>query len=465
MKRFKTFKTFDIINIINIISIINLLVIINISVDAAAAAVDYNNYNNIIECNGDSDICDLYFYQVTFAGTHNSAAYNLKYDCNILAESCFLKANSNSCNQQYETCKQNRTTSCDIQTNLFKNWNPNYLHWTSDLFNSICKTSDVLCAAWYTICQKARNSCELLRDVCENEVPDQVLKCLWENNDGYPIKRQLEDGIRFLDLDTCQVGNESVVFCHGMGLSRALGADLDSIFLDIKEFMEDNPNEILNLGFGDYDGLDAPFVANFIQNKLEYHFVNGSGYSLMLQAKGGDDGSFEWPTLREMIEINQRIIIWFGPLYGWLGPLNNTRKDWVHNIESHYVSSYTYTAGDLTAQQLNDSFTKWSDNSQNIIADDLKNFGHIRWQTIDNTVGLELPGLEKSLKHKQSPGMLCLKDLANKINYNLLDYFFDIFKDKFPYIFKVSLDFYPQSNLFEVVKKLNQLNVQKFKIN
>ncbi|CAG8491623.1 7820_t:CDS:2 [Diversispora eburnea] len=303
----------------------------------------------------------------TFAGTHNSAAYNLTYDCDSLADACKLKYASNSCNEQYETCKNNRTASCDIQANVFKNWNPTFFQWTGDLFNSICKTSDILCVAWRTVCKGSGNACELLRDACKKDFSNRVLECLWENNQGYPIKQQLED-----------VGNGSVVSCHGERLRRALGTNLDSIFLDIKKFMEDNPNEILNIAFGDYDGLNGTFVANYIQDKLEYYFVNGSGYSLMLQEKRG------WPKLNKMIEINQRIVIWFGRLYYWLW-LNNTRKDWVHSINTHFTVSYTYTAGDLTAQQLNESFNGWSNNSQNVIADDLKNYGYIRWQTIDVT--------------------------------------------------------------------------------
>ncbi|CAG8584372.1 1213_t:CDS:2 [Diversispora eburnea] len=372
------------------------------------------------------------------------AAYNLTYDCDNLADTCLLKYGSNSCNEQYEACKNNRTTSCDIQTIVFKDWNPTFFQWTGDLFNSICKTSDVLCAAWHTVCQKSGNACEFIRDACKKkDIPDKVLECLWENNEGSPIKKQLED-----------VGSDSVVFCHGKSVRRALGADLDSIFSDIKKFMEDNPNEILNIAFGDYDGSNATFIANFIQNKLEYYFVNGTGYSLMLQEKNG------WPKLKEMIEINQRIVIWFGDLYSELGSPINTRKDWIHSIDSYFIPSYTYTAGDLTAQQLNESFIGWSNNVTTVIDDDKKNYGYIRWQAIDATVGLGLIGLEDSLKNNTNPGNLCLKDLANKTNYEYLDYFFDIFKDKFDHIIRVTLDFYPQSNLFDVVDKLNQLNVQ-----
>ncbi|CAG8493187.1 446_t:CDS:2 [Diversispora eburnea] len=318
-----------------------------------------------------------------------NASYNLTYDCDNLVDTCKLELGSNSCNEQYETCINNQTTSCDTQTSDFNDWIPTFSKWIGDLFNSICNASDVLCVAWRTVCESSGDACDLLGDACQEGISDDLLECLWENNEGYPIKRQLEDGIRFLDLDACQVGNESVVFCHGEGLTRALGTDLDSIFSDIKKFMEDNPNEILNIAFGD------------------------------------------------------------------------TRKDWVYSIDSYFVVSYTYTAGDLTAEQLNASFTEWSNNASIVIADDLINYGYIRWQTIDITVGLNSTALEDAIINNDNPGKLCLKDLANKINYDLLDYIYDIFKDKFPYIIRVTLDYYNQSNLFDVVNKLNQLNVQK----
>ncbi|KAG0009680.1 hypothetical protein BGZ80_002165 [Entomortierella chlamydospora] len=39
-------------------------------------------------CNGRSDICDLRYNQVTYPGTHNSATYELEYDCDESVETC-----------------------------------------------------------------------------------------------------------------------------------------------------------------------------------------------------------------------------------------------------------------------------------------------------------------------------------------------------------------------------------------
>ncbi|CAG8546261.1 19289_t:CDS:1 [Racocetra fulgida] len=180
--------------------------------------------------------------------------------------------------------------------------------------------------------------------------------------------------------------NKTVIFCHGQDLYRAAGLELDPVFTDIKNFMDQNPHEIITLEFGHVNDLSTTYniIAHSIQSRLEKYFTNSTtGHSQMLiLPSASSKNESEWPTLRQMIETDQRIVIWFVELYDALG---NDRKPWINQIDPYYVPSFSYTKDAFTAQQLNASFIQHCNNSTALQADDLKVYGYTRWQTIDNT--------------------------------------------------------------------------------
>ncbi len=183
-------------------------------------------------------------------------------------------------------------------------------------------------------------------------------------------------GIRLFDFDTCLVDNRAVG-CHGMGLARALGSELDPIFESILNFMNENPNEVITIEFGDVDG-DAAIISEYIQSKLAQYFINGTGHSMMYVKKDPND---PWPTLREMIRDNTRIVVFFGRIYNNL----KNREPWIQDTDFWFTASYNYTYNDMTSDQLVNSFTDWCNSAEEIIKDDEQLYGKVKWQTIDGT--------------------------------------------------------------------------------
>jgi hypothetical protein len=83
---------------------------------------------------------------------------------------------------------------CEAQTSACKQRNPQWLHWLCDGFNKTCRSSNALCAAWNAVCTNSDRVCNVWGNACEIDVPDWIITCFWENNPGYPVLRQLQDG-------------------------------------------------------------------------------------------------------------------------------------------------------------------------------------------------------------------------------------------------------------------------------
>ncbi|KAG9287149.1 hypothetical protein G9A89_001044 [Geosiphon pyriformis] len=350
----------------------------------------------LLLCNGNADICDLRYDQVTHAGTHNSGTYNLKYDCNSTIKLCKSKF-------------------------------------------------------------QVPGICQPLEKVCEKSFPPLAVECFWENNPQHNIATQLKDGIRLFDFDTCLLDNNEVVNCHGMGNIRAIGEGLDPTFTQMRDFLKSNPNEVISIEFGDTDG-DKKIISSHLQSKLEEYFASGGESMIYIRNTKKE----AWPTLGKMIKSGQRIVVWFGS-----GLYNSTpdRKPWIQNTADWFVNSYTYTEKVETAAQLNSSFAEWCapDKAKKFIEEDMKNLDFARWQTIDQTVGASPEYILRSIEKKEKIGSVCLRNLAIDVNYELLSITSNLCYPVFPYIYRVRVDYYWQSDLFKVVDMLNQMNVKRIK--
>ncbi|CAJ0841856.1 10566_t:CDS:2, partial [Entrophospora sp. SA101] len=418
-------------------------------------SVDSTNSNNTqpLLCNGDGRFCDLRYDQ-TYPGTHNSAAYNLRFDCEQTIRRC--KDSTEICTRQYAQCLGNYKVQCDAQTSQCKQFNPNWINLLCDGFNNVCKTSNAICYAWNIVCKGSGNACNIWGDACNIKIPDWVLTCFWENNPGYDLTRQLKDGIRLFDLDTCLINgdNERVVLCHGMGLSRALGQELDTAFKAFRDFIDENPNEIITLEFGDIDG-NGGIISNYLQNKLAEYFIDSTTGHILMYTMNSDT---TWPTLREMIQNNQRIVIFFGTLYNQL----TNKVNWIQYTDDWFTDSYTYTSNATTYKELVTTFTNWCQNSVQVIQNDEIELHRPRWQTVDATIGLALPQINDDLLNKVKQNGVCIRSLARSVNFDVLDVIANECAPRFTYIYRVRIDYYWQSNLFEVVNRLNEMNLKKY---
>ena len=111
-------------------------------------------------------------------------------------------------------------------------------------------------------------------------------------NQTYNIATQLEDGVRALMIDVYDFFGTPTAF-HSI---FALGTiPLSDIFNDIKNFLDDNPNEIITII------LECYVEANDIEN-----VISQSGLSNYLYTH---DTNLDWPKIQEMISNNSRLII------------------------------------------------------------------------------------------------------------------------------------------------------------
>jgi hypothetical protein len=180
------------------------------------------------------------------------------------------------------------------------------------------------------------------------------------------------------DFDTCLVNNTRAVFCHGTGPTRALGSELDPIFQVILNFMNANPNEVISMEFGDTDG-DPAIISTYIQTKLEQYFVNATtGHSMMYIPT---DPNVPWITLREMINRNTRIVVFYGRTY------NNVqnRRPWIHSGRYWITESYSYTPDDMKPDEITNSFIGHCSDNNTVIRNEIQTSGREKWQAIDCT--------------------------------------------------------------------------------
>jgi hypothetical protein len=135
-------------------------------------------------------------------------------------------------------------------------------------------------------------------------------------NQENDVPTQLERGARALMLDVYDLGGEVVQY-HGI---QALGVrPLRETLLELKDFLDANPREVVSLIFESYvpgEMLAAEFDAVGL-TEMAHSQVPGEA----------------WPTLGAMIEGGARLVVFTdsgGGARSWLHPV------WNHAFETHY---------------------------------------------------------------------------------------------------------------------------------
>ena len=228
-------------------------------------------------------------------------------------------------------------------------------------------------------------------------------------NQNFNITSQLNDGVRAFMLDVYSE-NDQLVLYHGVS---QLGSSLFSDVLnEFKTFIDDNPNEVITLILEDYSSIielsDALFTSGIIQDLYEHDEVIG------------------WPTLQEMIDLDNRIVLFSD------NEVQNP-PSWFHFLWEHAVETHFSNA---SIDEFSCDFNRG--NSQN----DLFILNHF----ITN-FELVLGNLE--LYNQQ----------VQQINSNpyFIDRVYDCEsqKNKFPNF--ITVDFYDVGDCLEVVNILNEL--------
>jgi hypothetical protein len=143
-------------------------------------------------------------------------------------------------------------------------------------------------------------------------------------NHEYPIGRQLADGVRGISLDIHpDPKNETgdPLLCHSL---CALGsAPLGETLTAIRDFLQENPHEVVAILYESYvpDGDSSPvFEASGITKYAYAHPV-----------------STAWPTLRELIEADTRVVI-FSQNGGGDTPWNHPMWEYTWDTPYSYKS-------------------------------------------------------------------------------------------------------------------------------
>ncbi|KAG0340887.1 hypothetical protein BG004_006231 [Podila humilis] len=353
-------------------------------------------------CNGRSDLCDLRFNQVTYPATHNSAAYDLQYDCALATNTCL-----------------------ETQT-----------------------ATEQFCLGWEDICTSSLEVCTLWGSACPGVVPEWALPCLWENQPDHPISKQLNDGIRFLDLGTCATNNNTqLVMCHGFGAQRAIGYSLDSILSQILSFILANPYDVLTIEFNEYDGPASEMSAIIIAKCLQY-FTLPDGHQLFYSRGGLSD---PWPTLRNMILDNQRLMIFMSDMYY---SIPEPKPAWLYMKDWWKQDGFQYTSRDTKPEQLNASYHKWCDQGPT------NDGSYVRWQQIDINLGILPEDIIATLKQGKVPE-ICIEPLSEETNGALMSNLADYCYSRWPYWFRVRVNNYWHGNVFQVANLFNDRNVAR----
>lgn len=121
------------------------------------------------------------------------------------------------------------------------------------------------------------------------------------DNQETDVAAQLAQGVRFLQAQT-HFDNNTIKLCHTECFLEDAGP-LETYLAGIKAFLDANPREHVTLLLTNQDGqpgaaFDAVFQASGIQG---YAFAPGSDLTLD-----------QWPTLGQMIDNGQRLVVFMG---------------------------------------------------------------------------------------------------------------------------------------------------------
>jgi len=216
--------------------------------------------------NGSSDYCSLRLNEFTFPATHNSQAYDLKFECQVKGT-----------------------------------------NWLTKLLPALNK-----------------------KDLCSLIPTDNINDCVFNNQARHNFRQQLDDGIRGLDIDTCYQNNKAVL-CHGQDEFVAYGSSVQDTLTDINSWMEQNPGQIITIEFGDINGSDKKKLLDDIGTQVGASGLLGKTFK---QAALTDN---TWPTLREMVDGNTRVVF-FVNLDGGLA-----LPDWAFDRAKFYTSAWGIT--------------------------------------------------------------------------------------------------------------------------
>jgi len=150
-------------------------------------------------------------------------------------------------------------------------------------------------------------------------------------NQFYNSTVQLQAGVRLL---TAQVHSENGTWrlCHSS--CDLLDAGTLSNWLgEIKDFMDDNPNEVVTVLLVNSDGASASDLAG------EYKAAGVDSYSYVPSSSSASASSTTWPTLQSLIASNTRLVNFVASLDGGNSAAPYLLDEFTYVFENSYENS------------------------------------------------------------------------------------------------------------------------------
>lgn len=223
-------------------------------------------------------------------------------------------------------------------------------------------------------------------------------------NQNVGVTQQLNDGVRGFMIDVYDLGGVPTVY-HGQSFLGT--ASLLSVLMEIRDFMDNHPAEVVTI-------ILECYVSSTV---IESELIDAGLYTYLYSKPA----SGPWSTLEEMINSNKRLVIFTDVDDALPG------QEWYHYAWDHCVETH-YSVNNINA------FT--NDYNRGNASNDLFIFNHFVTSAL---TGTGLPNLASSVND--------LGFLLPRIQDHFAQY------SKFPNF--VTLDFYDIGSGLEVVDTLN----------
>jgi len=216
----------------------------------------------------------------------------------------------------------------------------------------------------------------------------------------------------------------------------ALGNELDGVLAIFRDFLHQNPGEIVNLYFGNYGG-DAGVITNYIADRLLAYF---NGRMLVR-----DKMDAPWPTLGEMLKQNIRVIVWFS---GHRHALK-TKYNWVLSQDDLVYGTWGYSNSAFTSAAL-----------KKFVMDHCANPKEPnKWQTMDISYSPSADSVIKQLKTFKKVEV-CFDKMVDYVN-EWIEPVSQYCSKQLKFIHRVHVDQYWRGKVIQITKFLNEENLKK----
>jgi len=232
--------------------------------------------------------------------------------------------------------------------------------------------------------------------------------CVTDNHEHHMIW-ELDQGLRFFDMDTCLQGDH-VVICHGPAMGKAFGDEMRRV----KAWMDANPREVVLLSFGDVvvQG-DQEAGKRKLMELLTTQTKAIFGGLLYTPPMKTGELTHGWPKLGHLVSTNKRmLLLWGKTMYYRIYKKDDTVpgfRDQHIWFQRNWATTYGSDYKTMMPAQLSDKLEHFCD-----VIDKKKYFNKHQYMIlVDGYL---------TISPTRPSWSFCNKDLAGDVNVDLLAY-------------------------------------------